>query len=131
MDIIVTTPKSEMTNAAMEAASCLKDKGGYYFRRFYRPFPIKPGARVYFVEDGFIRGFGIVYRMHDLMDGKVCSTTGKKHLPGYYIFMRADSWKWIKPIPMKGFQGYRYATKYTVPDPKVIGGWKDPKPKIK
>jgi len=37
MDIIVTTPKSQMANAAQEAADCIENGGGEYFRRADRP----------------------------------------------------------------------------------------------
>ena len=44
MDIILTTPKYEMANAAREAENCIKDGKGYYFRRFNQePCNLSPG----------------------------------------------------------------------------------------
>ena len=124
MDIVVTTPKSEMLNAAAEAAQCLRDEGGYYFRAFQRlPTNVQSGCRVYYVENGAVRGFALVERIEA---GRFkCETTGRCW-SGWNLLMRADSWKWIEPIPMRGFQGWRY---WDGPaQPKVIGGWKEPKP---
>ncbi|MBE3096986.1 MAG: hypothetical protein IMZ44_07630, partial [Planctomycetes bacterium] len=87
MDIIVTTPKSEMANAAQEAAGCILDGGGEYFRRFpHRQAPrIAPGDRCYYVEDGCIRGYALVTRTF-LAGGMIyCDTTGRRWGPGFYV----------------------------------------------
>lgn len=121
MDIIVTTPRSESKIAAQEAEWCLKH-GGFYFRHVSRlPKNLEHGDKVFYVEDGFVRGFAVVYAF-DIGDVE-CEVSGKTR-SGAQIIMRADSWKWIRPIPMKGFQGWRYFDQpYT-----VIGDWKIPKP---
>ena len=130
MDIIVTTPKSRMKEAAAEAEACIKAGGGRYFRRFsfdHRP-NVEPGDRVFYVEDGFVRGFAVVDAIRKITRMIRCNTTGRVYAAGFYVFMSADSWRWIKPIPMRGFQGYRYKP------PRlrhhVIGGWRDPKPEV-
>jgi hypothetical protein len=142
MDIIVTTPKREIENSAKEAADCIAAGGGCYFRRFnWRPYDLVAGSRIYYVEDGFIRGFAVVENVM-VCDGTVrCDTTGRNWPEGVYAFMPADSWKWIAPIRMKGFQGIRHvgngrrgdgAAKIFVGghlvDVVIVGGWKDPKP---
>ncbi len=130
MDIIVTTPKSQMKAAAQEAADCIAAGGGEYFRRFNsNQYPdIGVGDKVYYVEDGYIRGFAIVKRVRH-RDGIQCDTTGRQWLDGCYIFMDAKSWQWITPVPMKGFQNFRYADRYSWPYPEwIVGGWLDPKP---
>lgn len=139
MDIIVTTPKSQMANAAQEAADAIRAGGGEYFRRFHTPIRIDRGDRVYYVEDGFVRGFAVVHYTRWVKERKVCETTGRLWQPGFFVFMRADSWQWIEPISMRGFQGWRVAHDPTrgrellrVVDQyyqvKIVGGWKDPKP---
>ena len=122
MDIAVTTPKSEMRSAAEEAQMCLRNGGGYYYRTMSRlPKDLDIGDKVFYVEDGFVRGFAVVY---DIDYGEfTCSATGKQR-SGNQIIMSADSWKWIQPIPMKGFQGWRHFSLPFI----VVGGWKDPKP---
>ena len=135
MDIIVTTPKAEMANAAREAEACKRDGGGEYFRRFPvdRAPQVLPGDRVYYVEDGAIRGFAVVKRIHATARGMPCATTGRRWPPGVYVFMDATTWKWIRPVPMKGFQGFRYKTFARFPGlqdhhTEIVGGWLDPKP---
>jgi len=151
MDIIVTTPKSEMRNAAKEAADAIAAGGGEYFRRFslhHYPGLLNVGDRVYYVEDGYVRGFALVREIVKRDTSMRCDTTGIVWPPGVYVFMRADSWQWIKPIPMKGFQGFCYAVKQPLFDCKdgkatqydalmagnkiigkieITGGWRDKK----
>jgi len=143
MDIIVTTPKSQMRAAAQEAADCIAAGGGMYFRRFaIRQAPtIVAGDRVYYVEDGFVRGFAVVSNTMFVSEGKTCDTTGRKWPPGFYVYMDATNWRWIKPIPMKGFQGFRYAGRPPGKsviwvhdkwcDVQIVGDWRDPKPKAR
>lgn len=144
MDIIVTTPKSQMANAAREADDCLAAGGGEYFRRFagHCHPKIGVGERVYYVEDGFVRGFALVSRTF-FSTGETCDTTGRRWAGGFYVFMDASSWQWITPIAMIGFQGYQYATT-EFPDAcmprlylrghwhklEIVGGWRDPKPEV-
>lgn len=147
MDIIVTTPKAQMAAAAKEAADCILNGGGEYFRRFHsRTYPtdMHVGDRVYYVEDGYIRGFAVVKHMLHSPEGRTCDTTGRVWSQGFFVFMDSASWQWIKPIPMKGFQGFRYvyygeAQRVTLEKADingwrqfapviVVGGWKDPKP---
>jgi len=133
MDIIVTTPKSRMMKeAAQEAADCIAAGGGEYFRRFHRKPPVRPLDRVYYVEDGYVRGFAQVSRVEEFDHGFVCATTNRWFSRGWYVFMHATSWKWIKPIPMTGFQGYRlahYDVQHRFLDVVILGSWLDDKPK--
>ena len=153
MDIIVTTPKSEMAAAAAEAEDVKRAGGGEYFRRFRENAftkPVRPDERVYYVEDGYIRGFCVVSRVILEQKARQCETTDRRWPPGLYVFMDATTWQWIRPIPMRGFQGYRYA-KYKwarsedftdvrrgeglvidgrVWNIEIVGGWQDPKPAV-
>jgi hypothetical protein len=150
MDIIVTTPRSQMQVAAREAADCIRHGGGQYFRRFHStayPQRLGVGDRVYYVEDGYVRGFAVVCRTLHSPDCRACDSTGRKWSQGFFVFMDAASWRWISPIPMKGFQGFRYARSAEGSNPNVIerftadgeqevawveiiGGWRDPKPEV-
>jgi len=57
MDLLVTTPKNRIKEAAEEAEAAKRD-GGYYFRRFAtRPKDYRVGDRVFYVMDGFLRGY--------------------------------------------------------------------------
>lgn len=144
MNIIVTTPKSQMTAATQEAEDAKRAGGGEYFRYFRRRWcgpVIKPGCRVYYVEDGYVRGFAVVTRVEDRTAPVRCETTGKLWPPGKYVFMDATTWMWIRPIPMRGFGGFKYAIpygfRYAIHDRdiyplnakiEIVGGWLDPKP---
>lgn len=131
MDIIVTTPRSQMKNAAQEAADCIANGGGYYFRRFaQKPSLLKVGDRVWYSEDGWLRGFAKVDRIEYKQETQQCDTTGYLWERGWYVFMRADSWQWVEPQPYKGFQGYRYFDHNSFCyDMTLRGGWTDPKPR--
>lgn len=124
-DLVVTTPKSEMKNSAIEAEEAKQTPGTKYFRRFKRrPRDLEIGSRIFYVEDGFVRGFAVV---EDIVTGEMlCSTTGRQWGPGYYAVMPADSWKWIKPIKMTGFRNHREFI--APPDMQIVGGWLDDKP---
>lgn len=138
MDIIVTTPKAQMQVAAREAADAIASGGGTYFRRYKlnrQPRYLCRGDRVWYVEDGWLRGSCVVTRILHERNGRVCETSGQHWPPGTYVFMDATTWQWIKPVPMTGFQGYRYfglaaplpdGTPYTAVE--VVGGWRDAKP---
>ena len=125
-DIIVTTPKNKMAVAEKEARGCIEAGEGFYFRTFRNtPRYLGVGSHIFYVEDGFVRGFGVV---SEIRNGNMqCGTTGHDWGYGTHAVMQADSWKWVKPIPMKGFQGWRY---FDSKDFKVVGNWLDPKPTI-
>jgi hypothetical protein len=122
-NIIVTTPKTQMDIAKQEAENCINNGGGYYFRTFRnRPKELVIGSKVFYVEDGYIRGFGVV---SNIVNGNMtCDVSGKDWGEGFHAIMDAKSWAWIKPIPMKGFQGWRYFNG----NYEKIGNWLDPKP---
>jgi len=127
LNIVVTTPKSESENSKQEAAKCINNDGGYYFRRLpTRPKNIDVGSKIFYVEDGYIRGFGVISNIEEKTEDMKCTTTGTKWRPGIYVTIPANSWQWIKPIPMKGFQGWRYLDENM--EFTVVGGWKDRKP---
>jgi len=146
MDIIVTTPKRQRKAAEQEAAACLAAGGGTYFRRFpvsCYPIALKTGDRVYYVEDGAIRGFLIVKDVQPAYIAQRCDTTGREWEPGIYVFMDATTWRWIRPISMKGFQGFRYIRETHFRssgqaeevlladgwwDVEMIGSWRAPRP---
>jgi len=125
-NIIVTTPKSEIANSAYEAQECIKSGGGFYVRKLgkNRPKNLHAGSKVYYVEDGYIRGFGEVGSV--VQKEFSCESTGKNWGLGWFAIITACSWKWIKPISMVGFQGYHY---FDDKDVEVIGNWLDSKPK--
>jgi hypothetical protein len=125
--IIVTTPKSEIETSAQEAAECLENGGGYYFRKLGRNCPkeLEIGSKVYYVEDGYIRGFGVVASV--VNEEHICGCTDRNWGEGWYAIIPACSWMWIRPIKMTGFQGFRYFDDSKV---EIVGDWKDKKPQV-
>lgn len=131
-----------MQEAAAEAEDCKRAGGGEYFRRFWRRPPVGKGDRVYYVEDGYIRGYAVVVRVEEKPE-EVCGTTHRTWRSGWFVYMDATTWQWIQPIRMQGFQGWRYMAsvhaKMRRLDPherwwpsvfEIVGGWLDPKPAV-
>ena len=103
MDIIVTTPKGEIKNSAKEANL---PPGGYWFRAFPTKPNVEPGDKIYFVENGYIRGYGIIFKREQGKEQR-SETTGRIWKGKWFVGYR--DWHWLEnPIQMKGFQGYRY-----------------------
>lgn len=127
MDIIVTTPKTQRELAAKEAEDCKREGGGCYFRKLGKlPKHLEIGERCFYVEDDVITGFCIIREIR-YEDGMTCDTSGRQFDAGVYVFMDADTWKWIYPIPMLGFQGWRYS-RLKPEQIQVLGDWLEPRP---
>ena len=126
-NIVVTTPKSEIEISASEAKECLENGGGYYFRKLgkNKPHGLMSGSKVYYCEDDYIRGFGVVASI--IQKDCQCEYTNRQWGEGWYAIIPACSWQWIKPIAMTGFQGFRY---FNDKDVEVVGDWQSPKPEI-
>ena len=94
-DIIVTTPKNKIGIAEEEARQCIQAGQGFYFRTFRnKPKNLGIGSRIFYVEDGYIRGFGTV---SEIRNGSMrCGTTGHDWGEGSHAIMQANTWKWIK-----------------------------------
>ena len=119
-DIIVTTPKSAIRSAAVEANMVKSGEATHYYRNYRKAPPVEHGSRVYYVEDGYIRGYCLVdYLDVDYVDGHQVDV----------MMMDAKTWMWIEPIPMVGFQNWRYMD--TPRDQiKDVGDWQDPMPSV-
>jgi hypothetical protein len=127
MDIVVTTPKSEMKTAAGEAAACIAAGGGYYLRRLASmPKQLRQGDKVWYVENGYLRGYCIAAEMVE-NPALVDEATGNLFPAGLYIVMPGESWTRIKPIRFAGFQGWRYF-KESEHKIEVVGDWQAPRP---
>jgi len=122
IDFIVTTPKNRMNEAAAEAWRAKMDHrdglgAGYYARSVpFIPRGCRPGSRIFYVENGFIRGFGVA--------GEIVGRDHPEAEFGPFIKIPCDSWRWIRPIRMRGFRGIRQFAKAV----EVIGVWRDPRP---
>ena len=104
MDILVTTPKSAHQLAYEEAMFVERYPNTYWFRTIRGKPDVQIGDKVYYVDQGMIRGYGIVFEI--TYEELQCIMT-KKIYKGTHLKQR--KWVWLKkPIPFKGFQGFRY-----------------------
>lgn len=124
-----------MAEAASEAEKIKAGGGGYYYRDYKsgRIPDVRAGDRVYYVEDGYVRGFCLVERVvYGGNDERVAR-----------VYMDATTWKWIKPImvaPREVVRSYMYAENFKLYAPlghglsrgdvEIVGGWLDPKPEV-
>lgn len=73
-------------------------ESGYYFWHLPRiPQKLIIGDKIYFAVKGYIRGF---FKVYDIDPDDGCD-----------IEFHSGSWKKIKPIPTRSFQGFKYADK--------------------
>ncbi len=121
MDILVTTPKSEIDTSREEGEAVEKD-GGFWFRTFrFRP-KVEPGDKIFFVEDGLIKGYGVIFEVSGLSQAAECDFTGRQwgNRGGYIVKYR--DWNWLKTtVPWKGFQGIRYLDRMPELKEKLLG----------
>lgn len=103
-DIIITIPRSISWDEYQKELDAVKD-GSSVMNFKVNHFPKTDiGSRCYLLYDGAIRGWMEIVGLSE--DDFTCSTTGKKW-KGKFI-QRSGPFHKIEPIPMKGFQGFRY-----------------------
>lgn len=124
MDIIVTTPK-KYRKVAAEEAELIKERGyGSYIHSLSSvPKHTQAGDKIFYVEDGYVRGFAIIQFIGTDSYSLDNHTT---KFDGPHVVSDATTWTWIKPIKYKGFQGFRYFNMPYI----VVGNWLAPKPPI-
>lgn len=128
-DIIIYTTEEVLEHKKRDG---IGKKGCYCYWTFKnKPQKLKRFDRVYFAVKGFIMGS---FKIHD-----ICGNREGLSPPHYYssekdksitqeesldsrsdnveIHFFSESWKDIKPIPIKSFQGFKYADK--VPELKA------------
>lgn len=104
-DIILTIPKSFGWERFKQELSVIKS--GTYIKSFKVAHLPKTeiGERCYILYNGLIRGYLIIEGFDTT--GFTCTTTGKYWKSGNFINVSGE-FTTIDPIPMKGFQGFRY-----------------------
>lgn len=103
-DIIITLPKTiNWIDYQKELDSVANGENILNFK--VNNFPKTGiGSKCYLIHDGFIRGYMFISGL--TTKSFTCSTTGKKW-DGKFI-ERSGKFFSIIPIPMKGFQGFKY-----------------------
>lgn len=103
-DIIITLPKSINWSEYEKELEAVKD-GEQVMNFKVNSFPnTSKGNKCYLVHNGVIKGWMEIVGISE--KNFTCSTTGK-HWEGKFIERSGPFYK-IDPIPMKGFQGFRY-----------------------
>lgn len=106
-NICITLPKSTKWSDYEKELDKVKDgKEEMNFRLPTLPRDVHPGDRCYVCHDGFVKGWMEITNIGK-RDGFDCSTTGKQWNDGIYVSRSGEFHYLDKPIPMKGFQGYR------------------------
>ena len=110
MDIMVTIPKNKLKDIEKEETWAKKQINAQCFWSISKvPKKLKSGDKVFFVENGMIKSYNIFIGIdYDC----ICEVTGTKW-PGLNLIMKAPSVTLEKPIPMKGFRGFRYTSVIT------------------
>ena len=106
-NICITLPKSVKWSDYEKELEKVKDgKEEMNFRLPTLPKDVHSGDRCYICHDGFVKGWMKITGIGK-HDGFNCSTTGKEWGDGVYVSRSGEFHYLNKPIPMKGFQGYR------------------------
>jgi hypothetical protein len=120
-DIIVINPKKRRKKLDLEEENAWIEDG-FFFRTFAKkPISLEIGCRIFELEDNFIIGF---FEVSEIKNGKMlCGTTGTIW-NGWHAILKTVSWKWIRPIPMRAFQGWRYFPEQFITNIKIIADWR-------
>lgn len=103
-DIIVTLPKNIEWSDYTKELDAVRN-GNEIMNFKVNAFPkTKIGNKCYVLHNGAIRGWMKIVGLSE--KDFECTTTGKKWR-GKFI-ERSGEFHYIEPIPMKGFQGFRY-----------------------
>ena len=119
-DLLITMPEPVVRSVLAAPEDC------YFFHRTGgKPKWHEAGDRVFFVFSGFVRGFGRSHSIRRL--GRTVSLDGRVFRPGWYLMIYPDSWRWITPLAMRGFQGFRYSVLHD-DQVEVVGDYRDAQP---
>ncbi len=105
-DLVITWPKTRPLDSYLEECEKAAEAGFVVNYRVANRPDVEIGDRCYVVYDGAVRGWQVIYGCW-WRDDVTDPTTGRLMKPGYYV-VRDPAWNPIEPIPMKGFQGFRY-----------------------
>jgi hypothetical protein len=81
--------------------------------RYNRNNPnIRNGDKIFFVEDGQVRGYGTIFDLYMFDDAELCEIIGGPWGKAGDWVVCYNDWHWLeKPVQMKGFQGFRYVSR--------------------
>lgn len=115
-DIIITLPaKIKWEDYQEELDAVERDEMILNFKVPFFPKETAIGSKCYLVHKGYIRGWMKIVGFDD--NDFICESTGK-YWSGKFV-ERSGKFHKITPIPMKGFQGFRYFDKKIITGVKV------------
>ena len=99
MSIIVYTKAHTLMHkqGKLDSDNDKSNCGTYYWKLTKIPKELEKNDRIYFAVKGFIVGYFLIKNIEESHD--------------YEVEFESKSWKDIKPIPTKNFQGFKYADK--------------------
>ena len=114
MDIIVTVPKSELSNLKKEDEYGKNNDITQFWAVARVPKKLNKGDKVYFIENNMIHYYHIFLGIAKDIQ---CEVTNRAWT-GYNLILQYPETQLHRAIPMKGFQGFRYMN--------AIDGWLSP-----
>ena len=100
-DIIIYTTEEKLEH---KKGKLDKDFVEYYWKLKRLPKKCNIGDKIYFATKGFIRGYFIILDFFE-------EPNYFAEVPKNSITFHCNTWRDIKPIPTKSFQGFKYADK--------------------
>jgi hypothetical protein len=76
---------------------------------------VEAGGRCYMAHGGALRGWSEILGIEERGRHEVRDPAGGYWPPGIYV-VRSPRWHAIEPVPMRGFQGYRYLPEANLPE---------------
>lgn len=114
LDIVVTWPKTQSLDVYVRNLSQALRQGQQINYRVSRLPKWEDGvlgrrpARCYMVHDGAVRGYTTILETMWRGAGEVKRVGEPGFWPQGWYIVRSASWIPIKPVPMRGFQGWRW-----------------------
>lgn len=125
MDLILTWPRTRPLDSYVEEMKRAERLGQVVNFRVHNKPTLKVQGddweRAWMVHDGKVRGYSHIVEIAERGIGEVLRVQsdprGGYWPPGVYVVREAIFFQ-VEPIPMRGFQGFRYA------DPEVTFEWR-------
>lgn len=108
-DIIITIPKTRKEEWLNEVEEAKKQDMDLWFKTSSHPrrLTFLCYGKCYVVLDGNIIGYHEIKTVK-WSEGFTCEITENEWPKGWYVVRWGKTWTPITPVPMKGFQGFRY-----------------------
>ncbi len=106
-DLVLTWPAARPLASYLAALAQACESGEVINYRVSFPPRVAAIRRVYMLHGGAVRGWSTYRETVYRRAGQVSDGTGGYWPEGWYIVRNAD-WHPIAPVPMRGFQGFRY-----------------------